>query len=669
MKVVSLTCAFALLLALSGGRPDFVAAKPKPGPAPDISKLEVPKTHPRILFHESEIKEIRARIETEPWKRQWADVTSKAASARRMDPADALPSPGLQSRCFMLTQALECAAFHAVISGDETAAAELSALLEKFDDEPFHKLLPENEFMPRGEFLEGFATCYDWAYNVITPAARANLERILTRHAAINYQGFVQKKSWEATTEANNHSMAAMGAVGLAGLALWHEHAQAREWVALANRKCEAWFAGAFDKDGAGIEGSMYAPFGVSRILPFQAAIVKLGYADMFADGRLASITDQLIAEVVPGGSMAVPNNDSDGGYTKWPGVHFLYCATKYRNGAARWAWEELLKCNAGGSGHSSPYAVLWEDPDVKPARPDQPARFCAETGRLCVRSGWDASDFFLYTEAGKRLGGLHCQGDHGAFLIWSHGGWLACDTGYSNVAADGNANQTAGHNGVLVDGKGQFIVGGGKFCEAESRDFKQFESALTVTADLAEAYGKDGYNPLKRATRTYLVMQAPEGVEGYHPYVLLLDHFEKGGKDTRYTFLLHGERASKFEYADNAAVHTVGERALDVRFFPVGKGAVSFATSSFPSNNFGEHPRMDASWKGESWQALVVLAPRANAEPPLQLEAKEKGGKVSLTITRDGVVDELEWKVDKSLKVTRSREGKKLETFTLDAK
>ena len=77
----------------------------------------------------------------------------------------------------------------------------------------------------------------------------------------------------------------------------------------------------------------------------------------------------------------------------------------------------------------------------------------------------------------------------------------------------------------------------------------------------------------------------------------------------------------------------------------------------------------MDAGWKGEAWQALVVLAPRASSEPPLQLDAKEKGGKVNMTITRDGVTDELEWKVDKSLKVTRSREGKKLETFTLDAK
>lgn len=659
-----LTLASMLALSVDQATPTF--AKPKSGPA-DISKLSVPKTHPRILFSQEDIAGIREKLQLEPWAGQWRDVESRAAAARRMDPADAMPSPSLQSRCFALTQALECAGFHAVISGDETAAAELSELLENFDDEPFHKLLPEKEFMPRGEFLEGFATCYDWAYNVITPAARANIERILKRHAGINHDGFVQKKSWEASTEANNHSMAAMGAVGLAGLALWHEEAAAKSWVELADRKATAYFESAFDKDGAAIEGSMYGPFGLSRILPFQAAIVKLGAPDIFAGGRLPTICEQLTAEIVPGGSMAVPMNDSDGGYRKWPGVHFLYCATKYRHGESRWVWEELVRKNAGSSGHTSPYAVLWEDPDVKPEAPAVNTRFCEETGRLTVRNGREPDDFFLYTEAGKRLNGLHCQGDHGAFLIWSHGGWLACDTGYSNIAKEGTVNQTCGHNGVLVDGKGQALVGGGKFSEAESRDFKQQAGTVSVTTDLLKAYAKDGYNPLKRATRTYLVMLAPEGMEEFHPYLVLLDHFEKGGRDTEYSFLLHGETSSRFEYAENTAVHTVGTRALDVRFVPVGKGELQFETSSFPSSNFGDHPRMDATWKGDAWQSMVVLAPRRADEEPLLLESKERGSKTTVTITRDGIEDELEWKIGKQLKVTRTRDGKKLSSFTLN--
>ncbi|MCB9892894.1 MAG: heparinase II/III family protein [Planctomycetes bacterium] len=667
----TLAAAFGLLLFCSVTQPTTVRAKPKAAPAGvSVAKLDVPQTHPRILFGADDLVVIRDKITREPWVAQWSEVTSRAGAARQMDPADALPGPSLQSRCFMLTQALEAAGFHAAISGDETAASELSTLLEKFDDEPFHRLLPENEFMPRGEFLEGFATCYDWAYNVITPAARKNVERILRRHAEINYKGFIGKKSWEATTEANNHSMAAMGAVGLAGLALWHEVPEAKDWAVLADQKCTAYFAGAFDKDGAAIEGSMYGPFGLSRMLPFQAAIVRLGAADIFADGRLPAICDQLIAEVVPGGTMAVPMNDSDGDYTKWPGVHFLYCATKYSHGPARWAWEELLHNRAGsGGGHTAPYAVLWEDTEIKPEAPAQKVRFCAETGRLTVRSGRDADDFFYYSEAGKRLNGLHCQGDHGAFLIWSHGGWLACDTGYSNVNTEGTPNQTCGHNGVLVDGKGQYLSGGGRFCEAESRDFEQFSSAVAITADLSKAYGKDGYNPLKSATRTQLLMLAPQGVEGFHPYVVLLDNFSKGAKDTEFTFLLHGEKDSKFEYGEDTATHSVGDRALDVCFFPQGKGAMQFATSTFASNNFGEQPRMDAKWKGDAWNALVILAPRAASEQALELESRERGGKLTLTITRGGIEDELEYKPGKQLKVTRNRDGKKLESFTLDLK
>ncbi|MBX3460027.1 MAG: heparinase II/III family protein [Planctomycetes bacterium] len=669
MRTWLLLLPLMLACAVVLDRAPSLQAKPKPGaPAVEVGKLDVPKTHPRILFTQPEIPEIRDRITREPWAAQWAEVTSRAAAARRMDPANALPSPSLQTRCFALTNALECAGFHAAISGDAEAAAELSGLLEKFDDEPFHKLLPENDFMPRGEFLEGFATCYDWAYNVITPAARANMERILRRHATINYQGFVQKKSWEATTEANNHSMAAMGAVGLAGLALWHEEPEARKWAELADRKCTAYFEGAFDKDGAAIEGSMYGPFGLSRILPFQAAIVKLGVADIFAKGRLAGICEQLIAEVVPGGSMAVPMNDSDGNYRGWPGVHFLYCATTYAHAPSRWAWEELVQRRAGNAGHAAPYAVLWEGADTKAERPGPGARFCAETGRLTVRSGWEAGDFFFYTEAGKRLGGLHCQGDHGAFLVWSHGGWLACDTGYSNVAKEGTANQTCGHNGVLVGGKGQAIVGGGKFCEAVSRDYAVHESAVVVTADLAKAYAKDNYNPLKRATRTFVVMLAPPGVENYRPWVIVLDHFEKGGR-ADYTFMLHADKDAKFEYGDNSATQTLAGRALDMRFFVQGKGELKFSTTEFPSNNFGAHPRMDANWQGDAWQAMVLLAPRAPGETPLQVTEKGRGAKASYVVARDGVEDELEWRAGNQLKVTRKQAGKKAVSFTVSLK
>lgn len=612
-------------------------AKAAPKAAVPLEKLAIPAAHPRILITPDEVPSLRARIQEEPAQRHWQRVVAlSVGGGRQVDAASPFSSfGGQQPRCFALTEFLECSALHALLADDEAPGHALSEWLEKFDPAAMEALLPGDVFMPRGEFLEGFATCYDWAHDRLSEAARRKLREVIEKHAAINHDGFVGKKSWEAGVEANNHSMAAMGAVGLAGLALWHELPAARNWAALARDKARAWFAQGFDADGAYFEGNLYGPFGLARILPYVAAITRYGHEDLLGEGRLERMMDQWCHEIVPGASMMLPINDSDGRFLQWPGVNWLYAAVRYRHSGAAWAWDSLLKRNAGNTGHTWPYALLWDEAEFTGAPPTALERFARGRGLSIVRTGWQQGQFLAAIEAGKRLGGCHCQGDHGSFLIHALGEWLAADSGYSNKTEPDSANQSLGHNVVLVDGKGQFISGGGAFCEAETRACEVQKSVTLVHTELGTAYGKNSYNPLKQATRALLVMR-----DGDSGYVVVADCFDKGGGKHDYDFLLHGNATSKFETETERAVHLVGAAALDIVPVTLDGTAPVFSTVQRPSNNFGEHPMLRARISANRFVALTVLYPRKAEAAPVTVTAERKGGKLALKIVHAGGED-----------------------------
>jgi hypothetical protein len=325
-----------------------------------------------------------------------------------------------------------------------------------------------------------------------------------------------------------------------------------------------------------------------------------------------------------------------------------------------------MYRSYAGGQGHTSPFAVLWEQADTKKEAPTENFRQSGERGLVTARSGWGENDFLVSFEAGKRLNGCHSQGDHGHFLIWAHGGWLAADTGYCNNKEAGFPNQTDGHNGMMIDGKGQFISGGGKFCEAEIVKVIQEDSIYLIRTDLSKAYGKDGYNPLKRAFRTMLVLMPPDGADdSYYPYVLLLDDFDKNGKEAEYNWMLHGSKSSLFGLGENGFNHLVDQRALDVHFFFDDKKAVAKLDGiKFKSNNFGEHTRLNAKLTAKKWNSLTVMAPRLREAPKPTLEKKRRGGTLTISVQRGNVDDEIEWKTGKQLQIKRNIADDVVEKF-----
>jgi len=638
-----------------------LAVQPVLAQAPAPLKLAVPKDRPRIGFAAADVEKVRANIQKEPWAGLWKAVVARSESvrARSLDPKRAFGGVGGQSQRFVMTEGLECVAFHALVGKDAAAAKALSDFFEAWDPAPLEKDIADNDFMSSGEFFEGLAVVLDWTWDLLTDAARAKLRAIVERRAKHNYDGFLQKKSWEATTEANNHSMASMGGLGLAAAALWYENADAPAWGGLVKAKMTAYLAASFDPDGACYEGTMYGPFGLFRILPFSDACARYGAGDALSGGFLDRVVAQLANEIVPGRDRMLPINDTDGAFKPWGGTLFLYAATHYKNPLARWMWTELLTCNAGSGGHTWAFAVLWEDglADGKP--PEKKVAVTRGRGTLTVRTGWEKTDFLAAFECGKRVPGCHGQSDVGHFLIYAKGRCLAADTGYSNVAEEGTPHQSIGHNLVLVDGKGEVLTGGGKVTEGKLVQWEEKKGLVWAQADLSGAFAQSSYNPMAVAQRSFIVLTGPD------PYVVLADAFVKDAKDHEFTWLLHGNADSKFDTATpGRAVHLSGDAALDIVPLLLDKSVPVFDTKTFPSGNFGDHPLFRATVKARRWLALTVLAPRAAADPATEVKREVKSGKLVVTVTRGTAKDEFTLTAAPnggaaSVRVVRSEGGK----------
>jgi hypothetical protein len=608
--------------------------------AQTVARLEltVPKEHPRIGITSADLDRLRGTVNKQPWSRLWEGILARSDWVRlgQLDPKMAFGGVGGQGVRFTMTEGLECVALHALVGKDAAAAKALSDFFEAWDPALLEKDIAETDFMSSGEFFEGLAVVLDWTWDLLSKSARAKLRAIVERRARHNYHGFVGKKSWEATIEANNHSMASMGALGLAAIALWHENPDASLWAGLAHAKMKAYLATSFDPDGACYEGTMYGPFGLFRILPFCDCCTRFGAGDAMADGFLDRVMDQLTNELTPGCERMLPINDTDGNYLRWGGTLFLYDASHYQNPIARWAWTDLENRRPGHGGHARAFALFWED-GLAGGKP--PTRLVAVTrgrGTLTVRTGWEKNDFLAAFECGKRIPGTHGQSDVGHFLVYAKGRCLAADTGYSNQAVEGSPQQSLGHNLVLVDGKGEVLTGNGQVTQGKLVQWEQKKTLVWAQADLAQAFAQKNYNPLAIAQRCFIVLTGPD------PYVVVADAFVKDTKSHDYTWLLHGNADSKFALARDRATHASGQAALDIVPCLLDNGRLAFETKIFPSANFGDHPMLRATFKGNRWLGLTVLAPRQSAEMATDVKREINDGRLLVTVARGGAKDEL---------------------------
>ncbi len=609
--------------------------------------IKVPDSHPRILFTRSDLDGLRERIKAVPFDAAWRQLESEAGQLSSIDPKNPIAG-GLQVGSHTLSARVATAAFHAVVSGEAGSAERLNAFFEALDVSGVEKQLPANEFMPHGEFLYGLAVAYDWGHSVLSAKAKANLEGIVRRRGAAIFAAMSGKTTWEASIEANNHSMACCGPLGLAGLALWSEEPKAKEWVDHAARKVKAYVEQSFDEDGAGYEGNLYGPFGLEMALPFAAAVKKLGGAELLEEKRVRAAIKWVVTDTLPSGAKYNPLNDTSGGAT-WANVP-LYAAAMWKDGLARW-FDENRKVPSVVLPWR-PYRILWDARAAESSAPgaDLLVRHHRGRGLVNVRTSWESDAVFASFECGQRRNGCHGQGDQGQFTLYAGAAEFAIDMGYSNEPAEGTANQSVGHNLVLIDGKGERLCGGGKVVEAKMTSFQADDVLVAAIADLAPAYNADGYNAVSSATRAFLWIRTAG-----RPYVIVIDWIAKPGGKHKYESLLHTAPGNEVGWEGASATITASGVKLSVKVAATSPLKTETRKMKFDRASVGEHPVLVASSEAASWFAATVLS-----FDNVEVTTEAKNGALIVKAKHGEASDVISVTAGFKMAVTRTEGGKK---------
>jgi hypothetical protein len=181
--------------------------------------------------------------------------------------------------------------FYPEYAGDRIYAQKANAFLHWWRDHDFHNWGQNPDHYSTGnslgyaELLAGYALFYDWCYDYLSVAERAYHARAIyhlitdEEHMYLHANG-----DWRNGWYDNNHLGVIFGAVGLATLALDQDdpvfNQTARDSIDWYRQKAASrvrvYFDASFPDEGAGIEGVLYAMYGMNLGLPYALATQRL---------------------------------------------------------------------------------------------------------------------------------------------------------------------------------------------------------------------------------------------------------------------------------------------------------------------------------------------------------------------------------------------------------
>lgn len=451
-------------------------------------------------------------------------VESARRIRSRRDLADPLSGPHGVLPFVAQNVVLEAALAHR-LTGDEEHLRPVRDLLERLGAPgAVRRYLPDEVYL--GFVAVGVAV----AQRLAGPA----LDGELTRHVLVDLGATLEESSRRApwgqplpSRYAWNHTVVGWAGLGTVGLALAGEPwglDWARAGVAAARRFLEY----GVTETGMTREGLEYAGGFVFRNLaPFLLACRAAGlwdYRDPDANpwvDRMSRVPRWYAAAVLPAGGWLDNLNDSNGNPGRALGG-LLPLFSPLAPDTCAWVHHRLLGdggCGSHGQDLTMRASALFESvlwpPTAPPDAPDLPELMVDGDVGYVWESHARGRGFAL--NCGRFRGGLHDQSDNGHVTLWDRVP-LLLDSGAANDPVEGSASSSAGHNVVLVDGRGQLPAGAGAGASGAILRVETGPAATVVSCDLTPAYRQDAYVDVTRAVRHVVHVKAPVG------YLLVVD-------------------------------------------------------------------------------------------------------------------------------------------------
>ena len=450
--------------------------------------------HPSLFFSPNDVPQLRAAAES-----THASIGSHITTILNQHLGDPTPTATEYDDFRFLGNQVAVWAFGYQMTGNtQYAAIARSQLLtyagwSAWDDGESASLGGPD--LNEAHMLLGCAVAYDWIYETLSASDRATIAAKLGTEAQKVATYF--PNAWWVDEYLQNHNWIDTAGLGMAALVLQGEDARAAGWLALAQTNLQRLqlSIGAIP-DGSWHEGLPYEGYGLAMAMPFWLALRHAGadYTDM---GLLRGYGKFYLTVGIPD----LPNNLilPFGDFTHWPAQQTLQIlrltASRFRDGYAETAAQRYV----AGVGRGTFLPEMWYDifefiaydPTVTPADVNTlplDSQF-PDIGAAVLHSTFDKGDFTIGFKAAVFGGnvnfnrvmnnGTPCMGnaawgnadcgwvewghDHNddmSFWLFGKGTWLAPEAmGYdAGKSTDYTypASQTAYHNALLVDGKGQ---------------------------------------------------------------------------------------------------------------------------------------------------------------------------------------------------------------------
>jgi hypothetical protein len=495
--------------------------------------------HPRLLFSAADVPGLRARIAAggipgAAWDRLREKLDYEVASV----------SPDLIRNGTMkydgqnqLNSYLIELGMGYQMSGNPTYGRKVIDLLLAIGDAgyPFWS----GQDLGLGDLLEGIGLGFDWTYELMTAAERAEIIGDLTAHEALLFDRvLLHPTNSQSDNPISNWMGVTAGGAGLTLLAVKGEPglpAAFQTYLDKAQQKVGQYLGNAPGVNGENQEGYQYSGYGLKNAVPYAVAAKREGLGDVVTGTGAQKMSHWGSFEQVPGEANSfLPLNDSTR-VMFGPDIPTLFMAMAPTDGVTQWFWRRTVgdlgekfydrgsttnsagwddKCTfplnspAGYAlcqtigMHSHVWTILFykspaELPEVNPATVDPLTQHFTNRGLVDARTGFaNGKNEVVSSFEARRNGTSHFQYDLGNFTLYGGGGHWAIDPGYSCVGcgSTSEAGYATDHNVVVIDGaKETQYVWSRYFTGTTIDDYLSGPGLSFAHADLRYAYNFEG--------------------------------------------------------------------------------------------------------------------------------------------------------------------------------
>lgn len=372
----------------------------------------------------------------------------------------------------------------------------------------------------------------------------------------------------------SSHPVRFMAMMGLTGLALWEDLAEAREWYELAHTWYQDIFTPWGGDDGGWAEGVAYWR-GVYEHATFQDALLAIGNENAYADPFWRNTGYFPVYAIQPYRATSFGDLSNAGKFNMEPGVaHFVKHLGRVLNDGYLVAYANLfdgIRPYPGNAGipeltrlypTDTEYLVRefiaagFEQPEPADLLELPTSRYFSDIGWVAMHSalGHPSEDIHLLFKSSPYGSFSHSHADQNAFILNAYGKNLAINSGYREFHRSLQhrfyTRQSKSKNMVLIDMRGQEVQT--EKSRGQIVEFEQGNGYVWTAGDATEAYQlMQSRKRINQARRDILFVD--------NRYFVIKDSV-KVSSPSILTWLLHAEKEMEiYEDEDRILVENDG--------------------------------------------------------------------------------------------------------------